>query len=387
MASPQTDTKQTAPAVKTNGVADKNQIVEIPLDSIFADYKWNSRQGTTAFDWDATETKDGKLESNDPETKSHAGGGTGFAGLVLGIKDVGQDTPVVVRPLPNLPEYQGLKKQYALTAGFRRYKAIERLHAEGVAIPNITGRGCIRAMIVPENESDAFDRNVRENTLREDLHGAELAFAVRRLLEMGMTQALIAGRLGKAQSYISTLGSITDPKDGIRHKKILEAWKAGTDLEGKGSAQGRLTVMDMLSIAKTPPEKQMEVYKEKCAAAEPKAKVTKVNAWRINAENRAKAIGAVLGTAAFYELIEGGANFKKKLGRPEVAAWFVSVQAPKKKNQTEKQRDALTAKGRDKIAEALVKGYDEGMADAKKAVEDREAAEAEALVAGGAEDA
>ena len=119
-------TETTKHAHAKNGAShDKNQIVEIAIADIHADGEWNSRQGKSAFSYDATPQTDGKLESTEIETRHAAGGGTGFAGLVTSLKEDGQDTPVIVRPLPE--RYKNVKKGFALTAGFRRFKAVEMI--------------------------------------------------------------------------------------------------------------------------------------------------------------------------------------------------------------------------------------------------------------------
>jgi ParB/RepB/Spo0J family partition protein len=365
---------------KTNGhTHDQNQIINIPLADIHVDYTWNSRTGKAAFDY-AGKVVDGKLESDDPPTRTHAGGSTGFPGLVMSLKVDGQDTPVVVRPTPD--HYKTSKKPYTLTVGFRRFKAIEACSIEGIIVKG-NPAGTIRAQVVSEDETSAFRRNLRENSAREDLTGPDLVFGVRRLLDGGAKQVELADELNKSSSYISQLANITDPKDGIGAKKILDAWKDGKQLDGTPSSVGRLAITEMLMIAKLPKDKQAEKYAEMTSAISAGPKVTKKNAWRVNAQKKAEAVGAVFAIGVFFGVIEKQ-GLTKKLAA--AANDFVPTTCPKKKGMSEKQRDNATEVGRAKVAESIVKGFEEGLIAVKVREEERARKEQEMLEDAGAEE-
>ena len=221
-----------------------------------------------------------------------------------------------------------------------------------------------------------------------NLTGAELCFAVRRMADSGLTQKQIGDSLEKAQSYVSRLLAITDAKDGIKDKKILASWRDGTDYDGKASANGRLTLDEMTAITKMPSNDQPKAYTEKCTAvdAKGKGKVTKKNAWAVNAKAKAEDMGRVLGVAAFHGVIPDTAAVKKALGDVDTASHFVLVTCPARKGMTEKQRDSATEKAREGVAAALVKGYETGKADAKKEVDRRAKEKKDAAEAAGADE-
>lgn len=106
--------------------------------------------------------------------------------LVTSVREKGILQPLVVRTRPDGPGY-------LLIAGERRLRAAQRLHLKDVPV------------LVKEVASDeAFELALIENIQREDLNPIEEALAYERLLDAeGMTQEVLATRLGKSRSAIA----------------------------------------------------------------------------------------------------------------------------------------------------------------------------------------
>ena len=80
-----------------------NEVIRhIPIANIFADHAWNARTmaDTTGDTSDAVQDTTG----------NHGAQGAGFNALMLSMRDDGQDTPVIVRPVPENRQSFGGKK-------------------------------------------------------------------------------------------------------------------------------------------------------------------------------------------------------------------------------------------------------------------------------------
>lgn len=107
--------------------------------------------------------------------------------LANSIREKGVIQPIIVRAID--------QDHFELIAGERRLRAVKHLGLE--EIPAIVRR-------IPDSE--VLETSIIENIQREELHSLEEAKAYKRLAEeFGLTQDLIAQRVGKDKSSISNL--------------------------------------------------------------------------------------------------------------------------------------------------------------------------------------
>jgi ParB family transcriptional regulator, chromosome partitioning protein len=111
--------------------------------------------------------------------------------LAATIAERGVRSPVSVRPHPQE------SRRWVLNYGARRLRASK-----------LIGLSEIPAFV--DKAADSYDQ-VIENEQREGLKPLELALFVKRELGKGMTQAEIARRLGKSQTYITFVRAMIDP--------------------------------------------------------------------------------------------------------------------------------------------------------------------------------
>ena len=107
-----------------------------------------------------------------------------LSGLVESIRRHGVLQPIVVRPSAG---------GFEVVAGERRWRAAEA-----------AGLGSIPAIVRSLTDQEALELALVENLQREDLNPMERARAYRRLMqEFGVTQELIAERVGKSQPSVA----------------------------------------------------------------------------------------------------------------------------------------------------------------------------------------
>jgi len=138
--------------------------------------------------------------------------------LASSIREKSLLQPITVRP----KDEQGHMIRY----GARRYRAAL-----------LAGLEKIPAIITTSDasEADILAAQVIENDQREGLNTAEMAGAVQRLLDLGLSQGQIAERLGRPKDQISMYAAVKDmpqplqdlaPKLGVRTLYELSgAWK------------------------------------------------------------------------------------------------------------------------------------------------------------------
>lgn len=206
------------------------QVEHLSVKEILADDEWNARSGKY-------DDVDDKL--NDGET------GQGFSAFVNDIKLNGVESPIEVRH--NTDKSTSRKQPYVLTAGFRRLKAA--IHAGYVVIP------CV---IKDMSEAQARLRNIRENTDRENLKGADLAWGVAELFRVDptKTETEVAMSLGLSQSYVGKLRHIMQDLPA----KMTTAWRNG---------QVEIPVSRMHRLTAVTPEKLEEEFKKVVAGNTP----------------------------------------------------------------------------------------------------------------------
>ena len=109
----------------------------------------------------------------------------GMAALTESVGQLGVLQPVLVRPLP--------EDRYQLIAGERRWRAARR-----------AGLTLIPAIIRNIDDQRSLEEAVVENLHRADLNALEEAAAYRQLIEeFGLTQELVAERVGRSRSAVA----------------------------------------------------------------------------------------------------------------------------------------------------------------------------------------
>jgi ParB/RepB/Spo0J family partition protein len=130
-----------------------------------------------------------------------------LAGLAASIKEHGLAVPILVRPSG---------EGYIIVHGERRYKAIQSL-----------GWETIPAEVRDITADQAHWLALIENIQREDLSPIEEAQEYQRILDTGATQAELAERVGKTQSYISHKTSLLKLPDPLRYLLSCKAITEG----------------------------------------------------------------------------------------------------------------------------------------------------------------
>lgn len=123
-----------------------------------------------------------------------------IAELAKSIKEKGVIQPVIVRTT-TAPD------QYELIAGERRFRAVKKL-----GLPDIP------AIVRRVADADVLEMSIIENIQREELNAIEEAKAYKRLgAEFGLTQDVIADRVGKDKSSVSNLLRILNLPEKIQN--------------------------------------------------------------------------------------------------------------------------------------------------------------------------
>lgn len=240
---------------QTNG---HEVILSIPLTDILVDHDWNARSQGSTF-----------------SEGSGADESSGLTGLAESIIVNGQDTPAIVRPNPTKSRHA-----YMLVAGHRRFVAMQKVwdpkfkgsdDFEKNVRPNVETwapgltKGTIKAQLRHLDETQARALNARENVERDDLSGPDLAFAVREMASLGMSDSAIAADWGKTQGYISKLHRIVKNVDGA----IVKMWRDARNTPNTPFPDGtvhppvQITVEEMHSL-QLPDNKdrQLDAYRE-----------------------------------------------------------------------------------------------------------------------------
>lgn len=118
-----------------------------------------------------------------------------MADLVASIKEDGQQVPAIVRRLPK-PDAEG--RLFELIGGQRRYYACARLK-----IPTLKAE--VRKV---KSEKEQFSISLTENVNRASMTSMEIARAVERLEDEGMTQEQIGKKCGCSGGNISQYRSL-----------------------------------------------------------------------------------------------------------------------------------------------------------------------------------
>lgn len=279
-----------------------DQIILVPLKDIIAEAQFNGRSG------DFTADKGGE-EDND------------FDALVESIKTKGQDEPVRVVP-------KG--KKFYLVAGFRRFAAISKI-ADEKKDPNATIKAIAREMSAVEMRS----LNLRENTSRDQLKGADLAWSIHDLWKlMGGTETsdvAVAKEIGLSQPYVSRLLRIM--REVVT--KVTDSWR---------NSPVKVSTGEMETLIKVPKDEQMAAYKKLLGKKEDSASEKGPGAWVESAKKNAAKIAALLGKLEKNELID---TTNLKFG--DHIDYLLKI----KKTATAKQRSAIIKAADNAYQEAL----------------------------------
>jgi ParB/RepB/Spo0J family partition protein len=272
----------------------------VALSTIEANHKWNSRSGQ----W-----KDSK---GGPDEKS------GFMGIVESIREKGQDEPVVLRPQANK------EKPNFLVAGYRRFEAVSHIAKE-----EKDPEPKIWAVIEEMTDAEARARNIRENTIREDVKTPDIAWSVWELLKLGGTDKSVSKVVGHSQVYVNVLHRIMERVD----PKITKAWR---------ESPIQIPVNDMKALSEIPIEKQDEAFKRilgGLAAGKKKPNVSKIN-WLETLRRKAYDVGYIFGSMTREGVLDASkVHFSKCVD--------LIVTTPKQ----------CTPKHRESIADAAEEGY------------------------------
>lgn len=156
----------------------------------------------------------------DPDNPRDAFDAAELAALTATVREKGVLQPIVVRPADG-------EGRYRIRFGARRYRAAV---AAGCAL--------IPALVRPGADTlvDRLVEQVVENDQRASLTTAQMARAVSRLLDTGLSQAEIGARLGRPKDRIAMLAAVRAmpdllqalaPRLGARTLyELFQAWKA-----------------------------------------------------------------------------------------------------------------------------------------------------------------
>lgn len=171
--------------------------------------------------------------------------------LAQSIKEKGVIQPVIVRIV-------GID-QYELIAGERRLRAAKKLGLENIP-----------AIVKNIEDKEALEVSIIENIQREDLNPVEEAKAYQRLnKEFGLTQEMIAQRVGKDNTSVSNILRILNLPENIQDFLY-------NDIISLGHAKALLSVPDkkrQMSICKQTIEKGLSVRQVEALASLRRAKV------------------------------------------------------------------------------------------------------------------
>jgi ParB/RepB/Spo0J family partition protein len=245
------------------------KIVRIPIAQIEVNPAWNSRCRSAVL-------------AEGEEDPSTGMGSNGIRGLVASIRVAGQSSPVDV--IPNGKSAIG--KPYFLVAGFRRIEALSRIAKE-----DNDPAPAVDAIVRDLSPVAARLLNLRENTARDDLRGADLVYGVSLLIQAApkMTGTAIAQELNKSQTHISKILKMLNRVD----PELIKHWR---DTPGNP-----VTMQNMVELANLEDyELQKKTYYElfrgtlSTSAGDDKKK----NDWKASAKRRATKMGTLLGTLA-----------------------------------------------------------------------------------------
>ncbi len=239
-------------------VSNAESVKFIPLSLIEIPDNWNTRSGK----WQDA--------SNGPAEE-----GESFEGLRGSIRANGQDTACTVTE-----NAVGAKKPFRLVAGFRRTRAIALNGVEdGNKDPNV------KCIVKKYDAVQARAANLRENTGRDSLKPADLAWGIADLLRLQptLTDKQIGIELDRSQTYINLLHRIMA---GL-NPKVAGLWR---------DASKDVPVSQMIELAEKCSKDRQEEQFAVLLKGPPEKEDKGPNAWKDSVKKRCHAAGFMLGT-------------------------------------------------------------------------------------------
>lgn len=350
-------TTAAAKTVETPNVPEN--IIQVPLKDIHADYAWNVRSQAEVY----RDTSDGVRDGKNDE-------GFGLREFAKTFNLGGQDTPVILAEVKSGKTLAGVKtdKKFELIAGFRRFTAISLLNStEEVdkrkagpteTNPNVgpvksvanVADGHIKAIVKSfPNALAARQLNARENTLRSNLGTADLVRLVKEYVQVHeQTQPATAETLGITQGYVAKLNKIGKLPD-----VILAHWRERTPIPGVDTKADwkQLTNADMLDLAEVVgKEPQPELVKRYVALLEGGKPATgdgKTTEQKV--EEKLDDMGFLLGALFAKGIIAKGTMAFGEVIGPQKAGYLLNGGA----------KDPTPAK-RDELVETILEAWERG---------------------------
>ncbi len=178
-----------------------------------------------------------------------------LATLAASIREKGIIQPLIVRPVPNLPD------EFQIVAGERRWRAAQLANLHEVPV-----------LVRKLNDTEAIEIAIIENIQRADLNPVEEALAYRQLMDkFGHTQEKLAESLSKSRSHIANLirllnlpeevlGYLRNGKLSAGHARALVPAEDPALLARQIISKG-LSVRQAESLAKNPIKKEKSTNK------------------------------------------------------------------------------------------------------------------------------
>jgi ParB family transcriptional regulator, chromosome partitioning protein len=171
---------------------------------------------------------------------------TDLGNLAASIRERGIIQPIVVRPVPGLPD------GYEIVAGERRWRAAQMVGLHEVPV-----------IVVEVDDRTSLEYAVLENVQRADLNPIEEAEGYQRLMdEFHYTQAELSAVLGKSRPHVANILRLQALPASVKELVI------GNNITA-GHARALLAVRDPETVAKRIIEKNLSVREvEEIAHAE-----------------------------------------------------------------------------------------------------------------------
>ncbi|MDA0221950.1 MAG: ParB/RepB/Spo0J family partition protein [Proteobacteria bacterium] len=178
-----------------------------------------------------------------------------LATLAASIREKGIIQPLIVRPVPSLPD------EFQIVAGERRWRAAQLANLHEVPV-----------LVRKLNDTEAIEIAIIENIQRADLNPVEEALAYRQLMDkFGHTQEKLAESLSKSRSHIANLirllnlpeevlGYLRNGKLSAGHARALVPAEDPALLARQIISKG-LSVRQAESLAKNPVNKAKSTNK------------------------------------------------------------------------------------------------------------------------------
>ena len=250
------------------------EILVYELSAITVDYEWNCRSRSRA----TSEGKSPEDGDGDPDAP-------GVEGLAAAFEVEGQKEPVECYRDP-------VSAKVRLIIGFRRYSAAQYLFKRKRSIKGLESGQILAVVHEDMTLEEAYEANFAENAHRLNLKAPDLAFGIGRLIKrVKLTQEVIAARYGISTYHVSHLAKIAQDLKPT----LFDQWRQ--------SPIKRLTVADVLTIAKLPEPEQDAAYGNALATKEADKKPQN-SAWIRTACKQAAKTGKLLGALSRDGLID-----------------------------------------------------------------------------------